>query len=119
MVTNDIFWHNLDSEEAAKILRTDIEKGLTEEEVKKRQAEFGLNKLAEEKPLSTFKKFLEQYQSPLIYILIIAGLVCLILRDFTDAIIIFGAVFLNTIVGFIQENRASQILKALKKVATP
>ncbi len=112
----DLLWHNLDSEEIAKILKTDIKKGLSEKEVKNRQAEFGLNKLLEEKPLSSLKKFLEQFQSPLIYILVIAGLICLILKDFTDAIIIFGAVFLNTIVGFIQENKASRTLKALKKV---
>jgi len=116
MAMIDLLWHNLDSEEVAKILRTDIKRGLLEKEVKNRQAEFGLNKLAEEKPLSRLKKFLEQFQSPLIYILVIAGLICLILKDFTDAIIIFGAVFLNTIVGFVQENKASQTLKALKKV---
>lgn len=116
MTTGDILWHNLDSEEVAKILKTDIKKGLSEKEVKNRQAEFGLNKLLEEKPLSRLRKFLEQFQSPLIYILVIAGLICLILKDFTDAIIIFGAVFLNTIVGFVQENKASQTLKALKKI---
>lgn len=112
----NLLWHNLDSEEVVKILRTDIKKGLSEEEVKNRQAEFGLNKLLEEKSLSRLKIFLEQFRSPLIYILIIAGIITLTLGDFKDTIIIFGAVFLNTVIGFFQENKTSKILHELKKI---
>jgi len=111
-----IFWHNLSFEEVGKILKTDFKKGLDEKEVKLRQREVGLNKLPEEKPLSSLRIFLEQFRSPLIYILVIAGIITLFLKDFTDAIVIFGAVFLNTIVGFFQENKASKTLTALKKV---
>ena len=116
MVTTGILWHNLDSEEAVKILRTDIKRGLSEKEVQDRQTEFGLNKLPEEEPLSRLKIFLEQLRSPLIYILIIAGIITLILQEYTDSIVIFGAVIVNTIVGFFQENKASRALKELKKV---
>ena len=112
----EIFWHNLSIGETTKILKTDIETGLTEKEVQLRQREFGKNKLPEERPLSRLRTFFEQFRSPLIYILVIAGIITLVLRYFTDAIVIFGAVFLNTIVGFIQENKASQTLRALKKV---
>lgn len=112
----EIFWHNLEIEEVAKLQRTNLKEGLSEEEVKVRQREFGKNKLPEEKPLSRLRIFLEQFGSPLIYILVIAGIITLILRDFPDAIVIFGAVFLNTLVGFLQENKASQTLRALKKV---
>jgi Ca2+-transporting ATPase len=112
----EIFWHNLEIEEVAKLLKIDIKNGLSEKEVELLQRKLGKNKLPEEKPLSRLRIFLEQFQSPLIYILVIAGIITLILRDFTDAIVIFGAVFLNTIVGFIQENKANQTLRALKKV---
>jgi len=112
----EIFWHNLEIEEVAKLQRTNLKEGLSEEEVQSRQKEFGKNKLPEEKPLSRLRIFLEQFRSPLIYILVIAGIITLILKDYTDAIVIFGAVFLNTIVGFIQENKASQTLRALKRV---
>jgi len=112
----EIFWHNLSIEEIAKLQKTNLKEGLSEEEVQSRQKEFGKNKLPEEKPLSRLRIFLEQFRSPLIYILVIAGIITLILKDYTDAIVIFGAVFLNTIVGFIQENKASQTLRALKRV---
>ena len=116
MVTTDIFWHNLDSEEVAKTLRINVKKGLSEKEVEKRQAEFGLNKLPEEESLSRLKIFLEQLRSPLIYILIIAGIITLLFKEYTDSIVIFGAVILNSIVGFFQENKASRALRELKKV---
>jgi len=114
--TKRYLWHNLSQEQVAEILRTDLEKGLTEKEVKRRQKKFGLNKLPEEKPLSRTKVFLSQFKSPLIYILVIAGVVTLILWEWTDTIVIFAAVFLNTIVGYLQEQKASNALRALKKV---
>jgi Ca2+-transporting ATPase len=114
------FWHNLKVTETARILRTDLKKGLTEEEVELRQKEFGKNKLPEEKALSGFKIFLEQFKSPLIYILVIAGITTLLLKEFTDAVVIFGAVFVNVIIGYFQENKASQTLMELKRmVACP
>ena len=60
------FWHNLKIEEIIKVLRTDIEKGLTEKEVKLSLKEFGKNRLPAEKPLSELSIFLEQLKSPLI-----------------------------------------------------
>jgi len=111
-----ISWHNLDGQEVIKILKTNPKKGLTEKEVKERQKEFGKNKLPEEESLSSLRIFLEQFQSPLIYILIIAGIITLILKEYTDTIVIFGAVLLNTIVGYFQENKASKALTKLKTI---
>ena len=109
-------WHTISWEEVVRQLNSDWERGLSKEEVRTRQKKFGKNKLPEEKPLSKLSIFIEQFRSPLIYILAIAGIITLILGHYTDSIVIFGAVFLNTIVGFIQENKASQTLRALKEV---
>ena len=111
-----IIFHNLSVKEVVKILDSDSRKGLSEAEVLKNQKKFGKNLLPEEKPLSKIKLFLEQFKSPLIYILLIAGIVTVILKEYTDSIVIFGAVILNTIVGFFQENKASNTLRELKKV---
>ena len=110
-----IFWHNLSSEEVINRLSSDIKQGLSKKQVKERQQVFGLNKFSEEKPLSHFSIFLEQFQSPLIYILIIAGIITLILKEFIDSMAIFAAVFLNAIVGYFQESKASKALRELKK----
>ena len=109
-------WHNLSGEGVIKILESDAEKGLNAKEVETRQQRFGKNKLPEERPLSRLRIFFEQFRSPLIYILVIAGIITLILKDYTDAVVIFGAVFLNTIVGFFQENKASKALRELRKI---
>lgn len=45
-----------------------------------------------------------------------AGVITLVLNEYTDTIVIFGAVFLNTIVGYFQESKANQALNKLKKV---
>lgn len=116
MKSEEYFWHNLSIEKTAEILKTDTNKGISEKEAAIRRKQFGPNKLPEEKPLSQIQTFLEQFRSPLIYILIISGTITLILKEWTDTIVIFLAVILSTIVGYIQENKASNALRELKKV---
>jgi Ca2+-transporting ATPase len=116
MVEKKINWHNISHKKAAEILRSDSEKGLSEHEAAIRQTKTGKNRLSEEKPVSRVKIFLEQFSSPLIYILIFAGIVTLFLKEYADAIVIFAAVFLNAIVGYIQESKSSKALRELKKV---
>ncbi len=111
-----IHWHGVEAEEAVKILASDAKSGLSFDEAEKRRKKTGSNKLPEEKPLSSIKLFLRQFQSPPIYILLIAGAVTLLFNKLTDAVVIFGAVLLNTVVGYIQEAKAAKALAALKKV---
>ena len=92
------------------------ETGLSEKEAQTRREKFGVNKLAEAKPLSWLAVFLGQFKSPLIYILFAAGVVVLFFREWVDAAVIFGAVFLNTVVGFLQENKANRALAVLKRI---
>lgn len=115
-MSKEIIWHTLSWKEAVKELNSNIQKGLSEKDVKIRQQKFGKNLLPEEKLFPKLKIFLEQLRSPLIYILIIAGIITLILGEYMDSIVIFGAVVLNTVVGYFQENKAIETLRALKKV---
>ncbi|GAH94524.1 unnamed protein product, partial [marine sediment metagenome] len=108
-------WHVLSVETVLKQLKAS-KNGLSEKEAKERLHRFGLNKLPEEKPASKLKVFFEQFKSPLIYILVIAGFVTLALQDWTDSVVIFAAVFLNSIIGYFQENKTSRILLKLRKV---
>lgn len=110
------FWHNLTYGEAIKILDSNAEQGLLDKEAFLRQKKFGKNQLPEEKPLSLLKIFFSQLKNPLIYILIAAGFITLFFREWTDSIVIFGAVILNVLVGFFQEKKANQALRALKKI---
>ena len=109
-------WHSLPWQESLNFFQSDEKTGLKEEENKIRQKKWGLNLLPEEKPLSGTIIFLKQFKSPLIYILLFAGIITIILKDYIDSAVIFGAVFFNAIIGFFQENKASHALRELKKV---
>lgn len=108
-------FHNLTIEDCLKKLKT-RKTGLTSEEAKNRIAEYGENKIQEEKGRGKLEIFLEQFKSPLIYILLIAGAISLFFKEYIDSAVIFLAVFLNTIIGFFQENKANNSLSRLKKM---
>ena len=92
--------------------------GLTNEEVRERFEKYGPNVLPEQPLPSNFSVFFSQIKSPLVYILLVAGLITIMLRHIPDAVIIFLAVFINTVLGFIQEKKANNAFAALKKFAT-
>jgi len=93
--------------------------GLSPEEARSRLQKYGPNSLPEKKPPSSFSIFASQLKSPLVYILLSAGLVTFVLGEIPDTVIIAFAVLINTILGFIQEKRASDALMALKSLVQP
>jgi len=107
-------YHNISSLDVIKILNSDSQVGLTEKEVQKRRFDFGKNVLMEEKKYLKFKLFLSQFKSPLMYILIFAGIITLFLNNYTDSIVIFLAVLINALFGFFEENKVSNVLKKLQ-----
>jgi Ca2+-transporting ATPase len=111
-------WYQVPFKEVFETLGTS-EKGLTDGEVKQRLAKYGPNKLSEEEKINKFKILLHQFTSPLIYILIIAGIVTIFLKEYVDSGVIFSVVILNAIIGFIQEFKAEESVRALKKMVVP
>ncbi len=110
---NKKFWQ-ISTEETARLLETNIESGLSVQEAKNRLEVFGRNIFETSKKTSKIKIFLSQLKSPLILILIIAGVVTLGISHYRDAIFIFIAVVVNSILGFWQENKAENALAQLK-----
>lgn len=90
------------------------EPGISNKEVASRQKQYGPNVLPEKPPPSSLSLFVEQLRNPLIYILLFAGLVTIAVGHGADAVIILIAVIINTVLGFIQERKASDALYALK-----
>ncbi len=111
---NKFQWHNLPVKEVFDLLKTD-KNGLSQKEAQNRLEKYGLNKLPEEKTAPWFFILLNQFKSPLIYILLIAALVSFFLQEYVDMWVILAAVFINTIVGFIQEYKAEKTLENIKK----
>jgi P-type Ca2+ transporter type 2C len=114
-----INWHSLEIEKIFEKLKSS-EAGLNSSEVILRQKEFGFNKLPSKKAPSIFIIFLRQFLNPLIYILIIAGVISIFIafkdegHGFSDAIFIFGAILFNSIIGTWQENKAEKSAAALQ-----
>ncbi len=108
-------WYQYGIKEAIQKLQTS-ETGLTDEEVRQRLKQYGHNKLAEEEKISRLKILLHQFKSPLIYILIIAALVTGFLGEFIDMGVIAVVLALNSIIGYFQEYKAEESVRALKKM---
>ncbi|HHL35283.1 MAG TPA: HAD family hydrolase, partial [Desulfobulbaceae bacterium] len=106
-------WHALSAGEAVRLLQSDIQSGLSSEEVRKRQRQFGYNTLPQAKGKPSWQRFLLQFHQPLIYILIGAGIITAGLREWVDSGVIFGVVLVNAVIGFIQESKAEKALAAL------
>lgn len=92
---------------------------LSSQKAKEQLERYGSNTLTEKKPPSAMHLFIHQFKSPLIYILITASILTLILKDFTDTIVILLAIILNAGFGFFQEIKAQRALWALKNILAP
>jgi len=91
------------------------EHGLTSKEVSERIKEFGPNVLPEQPRPAAIQILFAQLQSPLVYVLLIAGTVTLFLRHIADSSVIFLSVLINTVFGFIQERKAGNAFAALNQ----
>lgn len=93
--------------------------GLTNEEVKINIEKYGMNIINKQKKKSFIKILLSQLKDSTIYLLMVAGILSLLLKEYIDAIIIFSVLVLNSIIGTIQEYNAEKSLEALKKLTSP
>lgn len=103
---------------------TDLNKGLSSEEAAKRLETYGYNEFEKTKHKSILVKFLNQFKSFMILVLIVAAVISGIVgsmngEGFTDMIIILAIIILNAIVGTIQEAKAEKSLDALQKMSAP
>ena len=114
-------WFNKSIEEAERILETNIQNGLTENDVKTKREKYGLNMLKAKKKASLLQRFIEQFKDFSIIVLIIAAIVSGFVgisqgEGMTDTIIILIVVLANAIIGIAQESKAEKSLEALQKL---
>ena len=104
-----------DSQTILKEFKT-TEKGLSDNEVKKRKESFGNNALKEKKRKGILKVFLNQFKDLLVGILIVAGIISIITDNVESTLVIFIVILLNAILGTVQYFKAEQSLEALKSL---
>lgn len=113
-------------------MNTSITHGLSSAEAQARLEKFGPNALASKPKDPAWKKFLAQFQDPLVYLLFAATVISFaawIIERSTnpthaepvpfDCIVIILILIVNAVLGFIQENRAEAAVEALAQMATP
>ena len=98
------------------------ERGLSEEDVKRRELEYGKNLLAKPPKPSLIKRFFAQLGDPMTIILIAAAAISLITaaysgEGFTDVIIIMAVVIVNACLGVYQESKAEKAIEALQAMS--
>lgn len=120
----ELDYYRLTGEEVEKKLATDTRTGLSDEEADRRRERYGYNEFRKVKHKSLLVKFLNQFRSFMIIVLIAAAAISGVAgymegEGFTDAIIILAIVILNAVIGVFQEARAEKSLDALEKLSSP
>jgi Ca2+-transporting ATPase len=108
-------WFQLDVEHVLQQLDVSPTQGLSSEEVRRRQSKYGLNAIPKKKQKTPLELFLQQFTQPLVVILLIATVITALLQEWVDSSVIFGVVFVNAVIGFIQESKALKAIEALAK----
>ncbi len=111
-------WHSLPIEAIFETFSASAE-GLEESEASKRAERYGLNRLTPAKKQNPLKRFLLQFHNILIYVLLVAAAVTAALNHWIDAWVILGVVFVNALIGFIQEGKAEKALDAIRGLLSP
>ncbi len=100
--------------------------GLSSAEARERLRQYGPNALPEKKPRTIWQRFLHQFQSPLIYILLFALVVDIAVWVFEggrgvpfESVAIAFILLLNAGLGVYQESKAEAALAHLKEMVAP
>jgi len=92
--------------------------GLTLEETRERLEKYGYNEVAAHK-IGVFEILLRQVKNAMVYLLVVAAIISLSLKETIDALIIFIILIINITLGFVQEFRSEKILEKLKNYLVP
>jgi P-type Mg2+ transporter len=116
LATQDAFW-SLTAEQLFSALHTS-NNGIQQTDAERRIKQYGLNALKTQRQTTAFGLLLRQFKSPLVLILIFAAIVSAFLGEWTDAIIVLAVVLGSTMLGFVQEYRASNAVEKLRSQVT-
>lgn len=111
-------WHTLSAEQALALLNSGTQ-GLESSEVDRRQARYGLNRLAPPKRRGPILRLLMQFHNILLYVMISAAIITAFLGHWIDTAVLMMAVLINALIGFIQEGKAESALEAIRSMLSP
>lgn len=108
-------WHHQDAEQVLQSLHSSLD-GLSRDEVSQRLQKYGANRLPQVHNRSALLRFLCQFHNVLIYVLMVAAVVTALLGHWVDASVIMGVVVINALIGYLQEGKAENALRAIQQM---
>lgn len=111
-------WHALTGSDVLSRLNAS-EHGLSRAEASVRLARHGPNVIKAVAAPAAWRVALHQFQSPLIYVLVVAAVVMAVLEEMLDASVVAAVVVLNAVIGFVQERGAERSVRALMGMVAP
>src|SRR6056297_575997 len=111
-------WYRRSVDDVFETLGVD-DSGLSDDEARRRQEEHGPNRLREQTTVSAWRILLDQFTSPLVYVLVGALVVTIAIRSYSDAIVVAIVLIVNSTVGFFQEYRAETAVQSLMEMVSP
>jgi len=111
-------WHTLTQDELLAALEADLA-GLDENEVQRRRALHGFNRLPQPPGKPAIARFLLHFHNILIYVLLGAATITALLNHIVDTLVIIAVVVVNALIGFIQEGKAESAMEAIRQMLAP
>ncbi|MFO7603198.1 MAG: cation-transporting P-type ATPase, partial [Gammaproteobacteria bacterium] len=111
-------WHHYTQAQTLESLGVDAQ-GLSEAQATQRRKEYGPNILRPPQGKNLLQRFLLQFHNIFIYVLLGAALMTALLAHWIDTGVILGVVFINALIGIIQEGKAEKALDAIRNLLTP
>ena len=119
-------FHNESVETTLQQLSSDSVNGLSPSQAEELLKTNGENRLREKKKKSTLSRFIDQFKDVMILILLVAAAISFAIaciegnpKEFFEPLLILLIVFLNAIMGVMQESKAEKALDALKNMSAP
>jgi P-type Ca2+ transporter type 2C len=108
--------HTLSVEDVLSTFQTTVEKGLSASEAENRSKNYGLNVYQAQKQKPIWLIFVQQFNSPIVFLLVFGGAVSIYFRDYIEAIAIGVVILVNALIGFFMELQARSSMNALKEM---
>ena len=116
----------VDAHSVARLLQMDPEQGLSVAETDRRLAAVGPNQIESAPPVPTWRKVVEHFRDPLIYLLLAAIVISFAAWLIEGAAgwpyeptVIAAIVVLNAVLGYVQQARAERAVDALQRMSSP
>lgn len=111
-------WHAVPTDHALLDLQS-ATTGLSEREAEARLGRYGPNRIPEPQGPGPLRRFLQQFQNVLIYVLLAAAAAAALMQHVKDALVILAVILVNAVAGFIQEGRAERALAGIRHMIDP